>query len=211
LKAGSGLESDEIISWCEEEREAAKHDANDANAANSDVSGLKPETIGQMGERVREAAKHDTNDANTSDSLFSMLKAVTGLKHEKLGQMSEEEKDTAKQHDVMLFQPHPKPYDCPVCFVTLPLRTDQRAYKSCCGQTLCLACVEAMREDPMQHRVKGDICPFCKVITTSSNIAELIKKLIRLNDPDAFMVMGSMCLGGMFGQKQDKKKALEWM
>lgn len=60
----------------------------------------------------------------------------------------------------------------------------------------------------MGHKVKGDICPFCKVVTTSSNIAELIKKRIRLNDPDTFMVMGSTCLGGMFGQKQDKKKRL---
>jgi TPR repeat protein len=55
------------------------------------------------------------------------------------------------------------------------------------------------------------MCPFCKVLTTSSNIAQLVKKRIKLNDPDAFLVMGSMCSDGTFGQKKDAKKAFEWM
>ena len=35
--------------------------------------------------------------------------------------MSEEEREAAKQHDIELFQPHPKPDNCPICFFTLPL------------------------------------------------------------------------------------------
>jgi hypothetical protein len=82
--------------------------------------------------------------------------------------MSAEERVAAEHRDVLLFQAHPKPVDCPICFLALPINYDERAYKCCCGQSLCVACVEAMRDNPMTREKNGDICPFCKAVTTSS-------------------------------------------
>jgi hypothetical protein len=125
--------------------------------------------------------------------------------------LSEEEREAAKQHEIALFQPHPKPDDCPICFLTLPLSEDQRTYKTCCGKTLCFACVEAMRENQMTLKHTGDICPFCKVEYKTSERGRQVQKRIELNDPKAFLSMGLMCRDETFGQKKDEEKAVEWM
>ena len=41
-----------------------------------------------------------------------------------------------------LFAPLPPTEDCPICLVPLSRREDRSFYWACCGNTICVACVE---------------------------------------------------------------------
>lgn len=120
---------------------------------------------------------------------------------------SEEEQEAIKQHRTLLFQDHPVQDDCLICFLPLPLTSDQRSYKSCCGKVLCFACSDVLREDS----TKGDMCPFCKVVTTGSNIVQLVKKRVKRDDPDALLVLASMHMQGLYGHRANSKRAMVLM
>jgi hypothetical protein len=79
-----------------------------------------------------------------------------------------QDEEAVKQHDIALFQPHPTPDDSPICFLPLPLGLAQQEQLVCCGQVVCLACGQATRENQMAHKQIGDVCPFCKVVTSTS-------------------------------------------
>ena len=58
--------------------------------------------------------------------------------------------------DVELFGALEEREDCPICFVPMPLKRNERAHVRCCGKTACMAC--AFTSDRMGHNT----CPFCR-------------------------------------------------
>lgn len=125
--------------------------------------------------------------------------------------LSDEEKQEAKVRDEVLFKDHPPRPDCDICFNQLPVASNQKTYKLCCGKIVCDGCIEEIRDKDNRKEKVGDLCPFCRVVSTSSNTVELVKKRMELNDPDAFMVMAHITSVGTYGQKKDEEKAVSLM
>ena len=115
-------------------------------------------------------------------------------------------KRAAELHDEALFRQPPSREECPICFLTLPIRDDQMLYKACCGKTICDGCSLASAEES-----DTDPCPFCRKPAARSN-AEARKRLemrVESNDPEAITIMGDWYLRGDRGLQQDIDKALE--
>ena len=125
--------------------------------------------------------------------------------------LSDEEKQEAKVRDEALFKDHPPRPDCDICFNQLPVASNQKTYKLCCGKIVCDGCIEEIRDKDSRKEKVRDLCPFCRVVSTSSNTVELVKKRMEVNDPESFMVMAHILTEGTYGQKMDKKKAISLM
>ena len=88
--------------------------------------------------------------------------------------LSDEEKQEAKVRDEALFKDHPPRPDCDICFNQLPVASNQKTYKLCCGKIVCDGCIEEIRDKDSRKEKVGDLCPFCRVVSTSSNTVELV-------------------------------------
>ena len=75
-------------------------------------------------------------------------------------------------------------------------------------QILCDGCVHVLRERGSFDR---DVCPFCRDSITSHNVLERVLKRVKLDDPDALLILSSIHSEGKCGRKKDEKKALELM
>ena len=95
--------------------------------------------------------------------------------------------------DVDLFAPIPKTEECPICLVLLPINEGgghNTSFHTCCGKTICdgctyqevLSCMEN-GESPNEHK-----CAFCRQ-PQPKNYIKSLKKLMKKNNPDAFMDM----------------------
>ena len=124
---------------------------------------------------------------------------------------TDEEKQEAKAHEEALFKDHPPRSDCDICFSQLPLDSNQKTYKLCCGKIVCFGCTEEMRDKDTRKERVGDLCPFCRTVSTPSNTVELLKKRMERNDPESFHIMSHILMEGLYGQKTDQKKAISLM
>lgn len=115
---------------------------------------------------------------------------------------TEEEMAAQKKRDEELFKDHPTQDDCPACLLPLSLTAKQQTIKLCCGATLCYGC-----QDAILSKKEGDICPVCSVKTTSSNLVELVKKRVELNDRSGMMVLAHIYQQGTYGFKVNVKKS----
>ena len=122
--------------------------------------------------------------------------------------LSDEEKEEAKVRDVLLFKDHPPRPECDICFNQLPVESNQKTYKLCCGKIVCRGCIEEIRDKDNRKVKDGDLCPFCRVVSIPSNTVKLVKKRMELNDPESFMIMSHILIEGSYGQKKDEEKAL---
>ena len=120
-----------------------------------------------------------------------------------------------------LFAPLPPTEDCPICLVPLPRMEDKSLYKSCCGNTICKACVaENKAAIKMQNEknagkkdkpVIRDKCPFCRAPHPSSFGEALRLCEGRLyNDHRALSAMANIFCHGKLGQTKDDLKALDY-
>jgi TPR repeat protein len=111
--------------------------------------------------------------------------------------------------DEKLFkQPSPNE-DCPICYLRLPIETDQKNYESCCGKMLCCGCVRAHAIAAADtERFK---CVFCRTeaFTSDKVLIERLKKRMEANDAVAIYNLGTCYLLGTMGLRQDHAKALE--
>jgi endogenous inhibitor of DNA gyrase (YacG/DUF329 family) len=80
--------------------------------------------------------------------------------------------------------------ECPLCFLPMPLGSEQSRFYPCCSQLVCDGCVYAHHK-----RNGGRSCPFCRepVADDEENDKRLMKR-VKANDPAALRQMGSICL-----------------
>ena len=116
---------------------------------------------------------------------------------------TDEQKREAAEHNEALFADHPPREDCDICLRPMPLASNEKTYKLCCGKVICDGCIEEIRDNQLKE-TKGDKCPFCRVVTTSSTIVGLVKKRIEVNDPEAFMILAHIHSHGTYGQQKGR-------
>jgi TPR repeat protein len=152
--------------------------------------------------------------------MMGLLKDIENMMHlgvlgEEFGPdslLSDEEKQEAEAREQALFNNDlpPRP-DCDICFNELPVASNQKTYKICCGKILCDGCIEEIRDKDDRKEKVGDLCPFCRTVATTSNTVELVKKRMEVNDPESFACMAHILMEGTYGQKRDEEKALSLM
>jgi hypothetical protein len=135
----------------------------------------------------------DPNIINTVNTFVKM-----GLVDKPL---TTEEMAAQDKRDVELFKEYTPQDDCPVCLLPLPLRADHIQIKLCCGAIIRYGCHDAILD-----KKEGDICPICNVKTTTSNIVELTKKRVELNDTEAMTVLAHIYQQGTYGVTVNRKK-----
>ena len=92
--------------------------------------------------------------------------------------------------DIDLFAAIPEREECPVCMMPHPLLEGETIFVPCCGKHICLGCIHKralveMKKGIPTHKHK---CAFCCQLTPKSGVKAL-KKLMKKNNPLAFMVM----------------------
>eukprot|EP00979_Chaetoceros_neogracilis_P007454 scaffold1572_cov238-Chaetoceros_neogracile.AAC.1 len=118
-------------------------------------------------------------------------------------------KRLAELFDEKLFKQPPPNEDCPICYLRLPIETDQSMYQSCCGKMLCCGCVYAHAVAAADtEKFKCVFCRFEGLSSDAENI-ERIKKRVEANDAWAMYNLGTCYRLGMMGLRQDHAKALE--
>ena len=118
-----------------------------------------------------------------------------------------------------LFAPLPPTEDCPICLVPLPRRADKSNYQSCCGNTICKACLDeskaAIKMQNEKNAAKSkplvpNACPFCRAPYPLLHQEVMLRLEARksLNDYAAAECLGHAFYFGDNGQAEDKMKAL---
>ena len=121
--------------------------------------------------------------------------------------LSTGQKETA---NIDLFAPIPEREECPICMIPLPLEEDGITFMQCCGKTICCGCTN---KNMNNERKKGDKpkCAFCRRPLTKAEKEYMkeIKRLMKNDNPDAFMHMAARYRSGEDGVLQSNTKALE--
>ena len=105
-----------------------------------------------------------------------------------------------------LFEPQKQNEECPICLLPLPLHVTEKVYMACCGQELCLGCINAADDAADDGRAP---CPFCRkpAPTTEEENFARIRRRMELKDGIAYNCMGTMHLHGEYGFEEDREKA----
>ena len=121
------------------------------------------------------------------------------------------ERIVAEMHDEALFrEPLPQYGDCSICFLRLPTMDSGRRYMSCCGKIICTGCSYADVYDNHGNIIADEKCPFCRTpLPTSDENIRRLKKRMKLDDAQAFCIMGNYYDEGECGLPQDSAKAME--
>ena len=142
-------------------------------------------------------------------------------------------KDVGKRLDVLakkveeelkgadLFAPLPPTEDCAVCLVPLSRAASNIVYFSCCGNMICVGCVEenaALIKKQNEENAakstltcKSDTCPFCRESRPSpdEHVRRLEARALK-NDHVALKSLGSYFMEGIRGLPKDHLKALDY-
>ena len=144
-------------------------------------------------------------------------------------------KDVGKRMDVLakkleeelegadLFAPLPPTEDCAVCLVPLSHVQSESIYQTCCGNTICKACVMEHQESIKKQNEEKNTgkkvaftCPFCRELLIGGLTTEAVKKeYARLqarflqNDHNAFTLLGNIYRRGTRETPKDDMKALD--
>ena len=97
----------------------------------------------------------------------------------------------AETANIDLFAPIPEGEECPLCLIPLPI--DERLiFTSCCGRLICNGCVYKNLEtesDKGMRSVLNHKCAFCRQPSLGGNKIKRLKKLLKKNNPKAFIQM----------------------
>ena len=131
------------------------------------------------------------------------------------------ERRVADLHDAKLFKEHPPSEDCLICFLPLPLDSDQIIFEPCCGKSICKGCsvtirakAKEMRDAAIDGRGKKkewDMCAFCRTPHTKSDKegTRRIKILVENGNAKACNALAGYYHYGSNGVQQDYTKANE--
>jgi len=99
--------------------------------------------------------------------------------------------------------------ECPICMIPLPMREDEITFEICCGKNICQGCCFKKTLTDMKNNVPRNKwkCAFC-CQQHPKNIVKALKKLMKKNEPEAFMAMARAYKKGEITLQSDTK-ALE--
>ena len=112
--------------------------------------------------------------------------------------------------DIDLFAPIPEREECPICLIPMP-NDDEVIFKSCCGKLICLGCMYKQMVTGLKKGKHPDEykCALCRQPSLSGQKRiKRLKKLMKKNDPDAFIEMAKEYKTGEITLQSDTK-ALE--
>ena len=98
--------------------------------------------------------------------------------------LSTAQKETAH---IDLFAPIEEREECPVCLLPFPHDEKENVFMSCCGKTVCCGCVYKNMMVESKNGVRDHKCAFCRQEQTNS--IKSLKRLMKRNDPEAFIHM----------------------
>ena len=114
--------------------------------------------------------------------------------------------------DISLFAPILEREECPICLIPLPIGEREIIFMTCCGKRICMGCVNKHVMTEIKNGVPIDDykCAFCRqsVNTSDKEDIKALKKLMKMNNPDAFMQMAARHKEGK-GVLQSNTRALE--
>ena len=122
--------------------------------------------------------------------------------------------DILESRDDKLFEEPPPKEDCPICMQPMPFAIGEcgveKVYMACCGKIVCLGCMAAAQDEMIKGNMK-QWCAFCRVPhpKTKKEHLKRLKKRMKLNDAEAFYVLGNAYRDGSLGLPKDWKKALQ--
>ena len=121
--------------------------------------------------------------------------------------LSTGQKETA---NVSLFAPIPLKEECPICLIPLPLRETESVFMSCCGKNICQGCSYKQTSIDIKKGVPRNEqkCAFCCQIESTTNMIKSLRKLMKKNNADAFIVMAGEYESGQRTLQSDTR-ALE--
>ena len=100
----------------------------------------------------------------------------------------------AETADIDLFAPIPLREECPICLIPLPIN-EGFTFFSCCGKIICDGCnhKSAFTEMKKGKRIQVQKCAFCQQTfeSTDKKNIKLLKRLMKNNNPQAFMRMAN--------------------
>jgi len=99
--------------------------------------------------------------------------------------------------------------ECPICMLPLPIVENKITFKTCCGKSICDGCIYKHWMNETKNGIPNhkQICAFCRQPDPNNDI-KAYKKLMKKNNPDAFILMGNRYKQGE-GVIQSDTKALE--
>lgn len=113
-----------------------------------------------------------------------------------------------------LFQDPPPREECPICMLPMPYTLNlfgvNVVYHPCCGKMICTGCMMAADNEKEKGKLK-ELCSFCRVppASSKSGILKRCKKRMKLNDSEAFFMLGGAYARGELGLQKDMSKTLE--
>jgi len=105
-------------------------------------------------------------------------------------------KRAAELRDELLFRQPESTHlgDCPICFLPLPLGTEQTTMMECCSKVICNGCSYANLLREMDERLVEHKCAFCRdpIPTQKSDVNKNTMKRVEANDPMALCFMANL-------------------
>ena len=99
--------------------------------------------------------------------------------------------------------------ECPLCMIPISIKPKETIFKHCCGKHICVGCSVAQSMNDLKNRVPDHKkkCAFCRQ-QSPKNTIKALKKLMKKNNPNAFMAMAGRYRTGD-GVIQSDTKMLE--
>jgi len=105
-------------------------------------------------------------------------------------------KRAAELRDELLFRQPESTHlgDCPICFLPLPIGTEQTTMMECCSKLICNGCQYANLLREMYERLVEHKCAFCRdpIPTQKSDVNKNTMKRVEANDPMALCFMSHL-------------------
>ena len=115
----------------------------------------------------------------------------------------------AETADIDLFAPVMEKEECPICLIPLPHRESEITFHICCGKRVCEGCIYKNRITEAKNGVPDSKhkCAFCRQ-PPPKNVIKALRKLMKKNNPDAFLRMADRYESGN-GVIQSDTRVLE--
>jgi len=186
---------------CEQKLEQAKNDdlsQNDTEDSNSVAILDDMSTCASCGKVGKSDDMNTCNKCKAVKYCNAVCKKKHRSKHKKAC-----ERRVAELHDEKLFADPPPPEECPICFLPLQCGNQTETFKSCCGKTVCVGCIFAMKMSEGK-----DLCAFCRTPrATSEEEIKLLEKLMEKRNGGAYNVLAGYYAHGRLGLPRDYQKA----
>jgi len=122
-------------------------------------------------------------------------------------------KRAAELYEENLFKDHPPTKDCPICMIPLPVESQDKIFRTCCGTCICTGCHMDMYEDAKGKGKKFEemLCAFCRSpeFRSTDELIKRVKGHMDKGNSEAITFFGTIYLQGLYGFSQDYTKANE--